>query len=1403
MTEKGAEAGDVSVEVNSGIEVKLNKVGNEVETGLESNEKGDAHSDGSENGVMANGTDDSDNSNVFVPGSNVMVENGGKKGDSSDVLEESNVGEVLEESNVGEVLEDSNVGEVLEESNVGEVLEESNYGEVLKDSNVGEVLKESNVGEVVKESNVSEVLEEPNVSEDLEESNVSEGLEESIMNSGSKVDEVESLNEGPKPEDVESSRVVENAASLISKDGLDGPMGESNGCEKNDVKVDGESEPREVENGLTVEEYVGVDSSHKLDNVQEAVNATSDDHKSYSQQIINDMVENEEVALEVSDPRVEEKLDSEFESTQSNESELIVDESKRENNEESSVGKKEIQECTELGSSDAQQDSVELKQAYPIKAIVESFSDNADNDKDTQHTEEESRLENKSEHSSNVKENTKCESLVAIDAQIDFNKEEEIDSAKISPPESSAEVIFEAFPNEHHDLQSRKLENISEPSSDGKENTKCESLVAVDAHLDFIKEEENDSAKMFPMESSAEFTHEASPNEHDDSQSTTNIVASGNEENNIDLVSNLDESQKTEAASAVSEEVPLDSTEQEEKGLEYETHVVENGNQTPEVEPPSAKDILLSSIDQEKNELASDMNVGQHSDLGTECANGLFLNANGNDVLAVDVDVVTPDNDTGDSVVPTDNEWPELSYYNTKEKINIESHVDACRSHESEITSVEKHLAVPDIEGIFFNNITSDDGNNFGHKKIADASLSGNSDSACPDSETSKETNHNGQSTPGAGDNDQTNGISTPVLSTCSQSPFDGVASAANLESEFAISGSRNKDDETNVNGNIEAPKVETSLSADEESSLTAVESEADRCRFFFLVKVPRFEDDDIRERISSAQREFDQKTKLRDSYDVQIQATKTVCQEFDDELEAAKLEEKAARDKLKAKRTEIDAAQAVIDKVNNAMTVEGMDGDIRKMEHKMQHETIPLSEEKQLMRDIKRLKHFRDQLSSSIGSNEELQKAMDQKDHIKDHLKSLKRELESIRSDVQKAESVTKAAKKKCFDKYSVLHKLKLEYRAADRVCQEAYTSLVSLRRELAQKNKFFRMYKDNEKAANYHALSGDKEALHSLCVNQVEMVMKMWNTNDEFRNDYVKCNAIRTLRRLKTLDGRSLGLDEEPPSLPYVRNERIIHSQGVTNITVTNSLSQFPSLEQSKIPIPSIAEKPVEEPVLKIVEKKEAKKQSEPTAAVSEVLTVRDQEPTQEEKEEAKRTKEEEEFAKRAEEKRKKEEEVKRMEQRRLEEKAKAKEALERKKKLAEKAQARAELRAKKEAEHREKEREKRQRKKENKKTPGGAKEQGNEKELMAVRETQAELTKETKLTEKPLTHSKRHHKPSNYPKVPKTNAMPLPLRNRGRRKMQMWMWIGASSFAAAALVLLGIWYFSYKPYGERFHY
>lgn len=53
-----------------------------------------------------------------------------------------------------------------------------------------------------------------------------------------------------------------------------------------------------------------------------------------------------------------------------------------------------------------------------------------------------------------------------------------------------------------------------------------------------------------------------------------------------------------------------------------------------------------------------------------------------------------------------------------------------------------------------------------------------------------------------------------------------------------------------------------------------------------------------------------------------------------------------------------------------------------------IEHETLPLKEEKQLIREIKQLKQVREQLSSTMGKQDELQQALDQKEHIEERLK-------------------------------------------------------------------------------------------------------------------------------------------------------------------------------------------------------------------------------------------------------------------------------------------------------------------------------------------------------------------------------------------------------------------------------
>merc|ERR1712183_215757 len=215
----------------------------------------------------------------------------------------------------------------------------------------------------------------------------------------------------------------------------------------------------------------------------------------------------------------------------------------------------------------------------------------------------------------------------------------------------------------------------------------------------------------------------------------------------------------------------------------------------------------------------------------------------------------------------------------------------------------------------------------------------------------------------------------------------------------------------------------------------------------------------------------------------------------------------------------------------------------------------------------------------------------------------------------------------------------------------------------------------------------------------------MELWNKNDEFRKEYIRCNTRSTLRRLRTLDGRSLGPNEEPPLIPTVAYSRATKDNSVS---LLSAVEQEKPVKQEKQVVQVETEKVKEKSIVKTAEQKnqttKSKMPVKPDLLGNGLATVSGRDEIEEAKEEeSKLTKEEEELARKAEELRREKEAAKLKEQRKLEEKAKAIEALERKKRNAEKAQARAMLRAQKEAEQKEKKKEKKARKKEKKKASG----------------------------------------------------------------------------------------------------
>ncbi|KAG6509336.1 uncharacterized protein LOC121974284 [Zingiber officinale] len=555
------------------------------------------------------------------------------------------------------------------------------------------------------------------------------------------------------------------------------------------------------------------------------------------------------------------------------------------------------------------------------------------------------------------------------------------------------------------------------------------------------------------------------------------------------------------------------------------------------------------------------------------------------------------------------------------------------------------------------------------------------------------------------------------------------------------------------------------------------------------IVKIPRFIDNQLSVSIQTAQSEVNEKTQGRDSIKVSIERQKTTCNEFWKKFEDEKSEERAARAVVTAKRQQMDSLQLRINKLKNVQSIEELDSKIQSMEFELQHVTMPLKQEKKYIHEIKQLRQQRDQLTSYAYSSTEINEAFDQKEQIDEQFNLLKKELDSLRTEVLRTEANANAARKKYDEEQQILRRLQQQFRDADALRQKAYGHWRELKNKLTERNKHFSMYKGDQISAQRYLYSRDFEGLHTHCSKQVENIMDLWNNDEEFRMQYVKSNLNSTLWRLKTADGRSLGPDEEPPviqtnqfrvSVSLPQQPKISYSDPPTSLETKAGTSK----EVESFPVLPAARK--DHPV-------KPKKSSKPASEISNVaITARipDKEIEIDEKLSV-QTQAEEELLKKQEELamqkelRKEKAAAELKEQHRLEEIAKAKAAEERKRRQAQKAQARAEFRAQKEAEKREKMRTKKQKKKvvaaEDTTSIHGAD------ECIAPSSVTTQTTKELNVTAVPLT-KKPSRSVAAAKQFNKPQPIPLPLRKKGKRKMSAWMWVLLTAVVVVLLFLAG---------------
>ncbi|KAG4968989.1 Proton pump-interactor 1 [Glycine soja] len=448
----------------------------------------------------------------------------------------------------------------------------------------------------------------------------------------------------------------------------------------------------------------------------------------------------------------------------------------------------------------------------------------------------------------------------------------------------------------------------------------------------------------------------------------------------------------------------------------------------------------------------------------------------------------------------------------------------------------------------------------------------------------------------------------------------------------------------------------------------------------FYFVRWRPYDDPTIKSKIDLSDKDISKKNQARFQITEALKAKRAERVELISQVKSLRGDSRQFQSIVDEKLKEIGPLQQALGKLrttNNAgrgglcSSEDELNSVIYSLQYRIQHESIPLTEEKQILREIKQLEGTREKVIANAAMRAKLQESMGQKEAIQDQVKliggdldGVKKEREAIRSKIKQIDDALKAIDKD-------IQSLQEELTAVSQKRDKAFESIQQLRKQREEGNTYFYQSRTVLNKARELAAKKDINALDEVSQTEVEKFMALWNKDKAFRNDYEK-------RILASLDMRQLSRDgrmRNPDEKPILEEPKPAEAEALPKMA---------------------AKQPKEEPKPSPQETLPAQKESKTTQKDSK-NKGRDLKSKLESKDVAET--DEYEFESPQKEAPAKEPEIdpaKLKEMKREEEIVKAKQALERKKKLAEKAAAKAAIRAQKEAEKKLKDREKKAKKK-----------------------------------------------------------------------------------------------------------
>lgn len=449
----------------------------------------------------------------------------------------------------------------------------------------------------------------------------------------------------------------------------------------------------------------------------------------------------------------------------------------------------------------------------------------------------------------------------------------------------------------------------------------------------------------------------------------------------------------------------------------------------------------------------------------------------------------------------------------------------------------------------------------------------------------------------------------------------------------------------------------------------------------FYFIRVRSYEDPKLKTKLGDADKDLQRMNRSRAEIIEALKEKRSERSNLKSKLQPFLAENKKHRTTMEAKMQEMRPLREDLHKhrtESNTARENGMglcsseeelDDLIQSLHYRIQHESNTLNEEKQLLKEIKQLEASRQKVIANTKKKVELEEKKGQKAEIQDKMKLLGVNMDEVRKEKQTVIANIKQIDEELKVVDDEIAALEEKLRSVTERRDKAYETLNAFRKSRDEVNACFYQNRSLLNIAKDLAAKKDIVGLEALSNTEVDKFMSQWGSNKAFRDDYERRILTSLDSRQLSRDGRIRNPDEKPivvETLPPPKLEvsplNVIPTQG-------KEVTKLPASEDIAVSNVTRGEeltKSAKADASRKISKEEARKAHEDDEQPQESSKSKEIDPAQ----------------------------LKEM--KREEEIAKAKLAMERKKKLAEKAAAKAAARAQKEAEKKQKQKEKKAKKK-----------------------------------------------------------------------------------------------------------